>query len=311
VIDHIIIMMVDPLVILGLLTVVYALILQYECANEVCEPEGGISEWGISEETSDDLLDPTLPFIVRCDGHCFSKFTKGMDKPFDIRFTRAMKNTLESTMNAFHARTGYCHSDELSLLFAPVSVLTESHIFGGRVDKIITNISSYVSVQFNYFLQQEMKDVDPSSSVYKKVFGMKAHFDGRAIVPHNSDEIYEYFLNREKDCFRNCVSAYARANSAGKSIDGKCVAEMMKMLDTQGISIPLELQKGTYIKKTIVRSTAYNPKTRKNVECIRSKFFEICLENLYMMDPEDFACWTCSKYVAEKQPVSCKCVLVK
>ena len=30
-------------------------------------------------------LDPTLPFMIRLDGHCFSKFTKQFDKPFDIR----------------------------------------------------------------------------------------------------------------------------------------------------------------------------------------------------------------------------------
>ena len=37
------------------------------------------------EKASEGYLDRTLPYIMRLDGHCFSKFTKGFKKPYDVR----------------------------------------------------------------------------------------------------------------------------------------------------------------------------------------------------------------------------------
>jgi len=35
---------------------------------------------------------PYLPFIIRLDGHKFSKFTRGLKCPFDDNFSQAMIN---------------------------------------------------------------------------------------------------------------------------------------------------------------------------------------------------------------------------
>lgn len=35
------------------------------------------------EAVSESKLDPSKPFMMRLDGHCFSKFTCGFTKPFD------------------------------------------------------------------------------------------------------------------------------------------------------------------------------------------------------------------------------------
>lgn len=37
------------------------------------------------EHSTEDKLDRTKPFLMRLDGHCFSKFTKQFQKPYDVR----------------------------------------------------------------------------------------------------------------------------------------------------------------------------------------------------------------------------------
>jgi tRNA(His) 5'-end guanylyltransferase len=37
------------------------------------------------EKATDMRVDPTKPWIIRLDGHHFSRFTKGWQKPFDQR----------------------------------------------------------------------------------------------------------------------------------------------------------------------------------------------------------------------------------
>lgn len=40
--------------------------------------------------TCDAVADSSQICVVRLDGHCFSTFTKGFDRPYDLRIHRAM-----------------------------------------------------------------------------------------------------------------------------------------------------------------------------------------------------------------------------
>lgn len=51
----------------------------------------------------------------------------------------------------FNCSTGYTHSDEITLIFDK-----NSNIFEGKVYKIITSISSYCSIRFNYHFIYQM-----------------------------------------------------------------------------------------------------------------------------------------------------------
>ena len=44
-------------------------------------------------ETCDAVVDRSRPVVVRLDGHCFSTFTRGFDRPYDMRIHRAMVAT--------------------------------------------------------------------------------------------------------------------------------------------------------------------------------------------------------------------------
>jgi tRNA(His) 5'-end guanylyltransferase len=56
-----------------------------------------------------------LPIYARIDGRSFSKFTKGMGRPYDIRLTNALIDVTKALVRETHATIGYIQSDEISL----------------------------------------------------------------------------------------------------------------------------------------------------------------------------------------------------
>ena len=77
--------------------------------------------------------------IVRLDGASFSKWTNRLDGVFDMGFCRSMILTMNDLVLHFHAQTGYTHSDEITLIFAP----EESHLYGGRVQKLVSVMAGF------------------------------------------------------------------------------------------------------------------------------------------------------------------------
>ncbi len=65
-------------------------------------------------------IEPTDFIVVRIDGHKFSKYTKGMRKPFDEILSTTMVKTTEALVEEFGAVTGYTQSDEITLIFPPM-----------------------------------------------------------------------------------------------------------------------------------------------------------------------------------------------
>src|SRR3990170_6304782 len=169
----------------------------------------------------------TEPFIARLDGHCFSKFTKGLKKPFDNNFVLAMVLTMNDLIKTYNARTGYCHSDEITLIFdralKPEDTIRDKvHIFNGRTTKINTLLAGYCSARFNYhFISLVNQDKDSyNEHVIEKINNMSAHFDSRILVFYDEEneetkskdwEIINHMIWRScRDCIRNCISTYGR-----------------------------------------------------------------------------------------------------
>ena len=40
---------------------------------------------GFEADTCSSVVDVSIPVVVRLDGHCFSTFTRGFDRPYDMR----------------------------------------------------------------------------------------------------------------------------------------------------------------------------------------------------------------------------------
>ena len=71
------------------------------------------------EKAFETRIDAEDFIVCRIDGHKFSKYTKGMKKPFDSILSNTMVKTTEALVEKFGAVTGYTQSDEITLIFAP------------------------------------------------------------------------------------------------------------------------------------------------------------------------------------------------
>ena len=87
-------------------------------------------------------IDVSVPYVIRLDGHAFSNFTRGLQKPYDYNFHKAFSNTAMYLMKEFRADTAYTHSDKISLLFYPQRTKKDDGwrepLYGGRIQKMIS-----------------------------------------------------------------------------------------------------------------------------------------------------------------------------
>jgi len=92
-----------------------------------------------------------------------------LTRPFDMSFVRAMILTMNDLMAHFSARTGYCHSDEITLIFAPANpALGQSHLYAGRIQKLASVAAAAASVRFNHHFQRELRRQQPPHIQHSK-----------------------------------------------------------------------------------------------------------------------------------------------
>lgn len=222
----------------------------------------------------DDRIPPYKPYVCRLDGKNFSKYTKGLKKPFDSLFTNAMVRTMNDLVLKFNAATGFCCSDEITLVFSQQCTKEEydaeedtnkyTHFYGGRKTKINTILSSSCSVYFNSNMYMELSSSDSRDDYNEAFIGrvarMDAIFDSRLLeFPVDKDlEIVNNLIWRSVyDCHRNTVSTYARhyLKNTHKKNSAQMIKEMNDMMCEQGgtwESVPMMFRYGIYAKKSQV-----------------------------------------------------------
>lgn len=204
--------------------------------------------------------------VARLDGHCFTRLTKkewNLEKPFDIRFYKAMVETLRHLMDCgFRIIYGYTQSDEISLLFH-----LDDHTFGRKERKLISILASEASVAFS------MKANRP------------AVFDCRLIPLPNADFVIDYFRWRQEDSHRNSLNAHCYwllrkqgipADAAQMQIGGLSIAEKNELLFSHGINyndLPYWQRRGVGMYYKDVEKDGYNPKTGEHTTCIRRSLY--------------------------------------
>ena len=176
--------------------------------------------------TTQIKIDPIQPFIVRVDGRSFSKKTRKLTIPFDENFSNIMVETSKDLLKEFSPDTVITHSDEISLFFYPRDTDGFQPLFNGKIQKIVSVISSYTSVRFNFHLSQ-VKDINLENGT--------CHFDGRVFNVPNNVEMCNYFLWRmSRDCIRNSVSSLARSMMSAKDMHKKNTGDLKDMIKEQG-----------------------------------------------------------------------------
>lgn len=216
-------------------------------------------------------IPPTSAYICRLDGKNFSKFTSKFNKPFDNRFITAMKLTMNDLVDKFNASTGYCHSDEITLIFPPVDnpELT-IHMYNGRVVKLCSVLAGYCSVRFCYHIN---KVVSTEDSLKEHVNQCNFCFDCR-MLSWTQDKLYEivnHMIWRRQDCYRNAVSAYGRYILGHKSTHKKNSDEIIEMLLQNGVDwndVPIHIKYGMYGKKEQYDKMAENGEMVKRSQIV-------------------------------------------
>lgn len=183
-------------------------------------------------------LDPQLPIYARIDGRSFSRFTRGMARPFDERMSSAMIETTKHLVHETHARCGYTQSDEISLIWLAEAIDSDV-FFSGKVQKMASILASMAAAKFARVCPPGFEDRLP-------------HFDARVFQLPSKVEAANAFLWRAMDARKNAISMVAQAHFSPRQLHGKRQADMLAMLAERGIefeTMPTFFKRGTFLRR--------------------------------------------------------------
>eukprot|EP01132_Coremiostelium_polycephalum_P000770 gene770-955_t len=243
------------------------------------------------ESESAFTLKPNQPFIIRLDGHGFSKFTRSFKKPWDIRIHNAMVRAAEELLKTFNAPLAYTFSDEITLCFPSVDVATfevdkEGNpvipvmMYNGKIQKLGSLSAGLASTIFYKSITdpgQYDQNNEADVKILKHLESALPHFDARIFVLPDNQEIHENLVWRSLcDCRRNSVSVLGQSHFSPKVLHGLKREEIIqKLLTEKNIDYHLEpdwYKYGVYIKKIYFEMDAINLKTNENITALRHKF---------------------------------------
>lgn len=199
------------------------------------------------QETGRRFL-PLLPVVARVDGRNFSRFTKGMETPYDPRLTGAMVELTKRLVEETDALAGYTQSDEISLLwYRPDS---KSQIFfDGKIFKIVSVTAALASSIFVLLARNHWPD---------RVDRWPVTFDCRAFQLPNRVEATNAFLWRELDATKNAISTAARkyfSHNRLMNLNGDQMQELLRQ--EAGVNFndyPSSFKRGTFVlRRRVVR----------------------------------------------------------
>lgn len=183
-------------------------------------------------------LNPNLPIYARIDGRSFSKFTLGMERPFDQRMTSAMIETARYLVGETHARIAYTQSDEISLIWLANS--EDSQIFfSGKVQKLASVLASMAAAKFATICPEGFEDRLP-------------HFDARVFQLPDLHEGANAFLWRGLDARKNAIQMVAQTRFSAQQLHGRGQADMLEMLSGMDIdfeAFPAAFKRGTFLRR--------------------------------------------------------------
>ena len=192
---------------------------------------------------TDHQFIPNLPIYVRLDGRTFSKFTKGLERPYDERFSTLMINTTKYLVKEFNATIGYTQSDEISLILK--NSYGKGAIFNGKKQKLISTLAAAAS---SYFAAH-LSDMIPEKK------GLYPTFDCRAFNVPSEDEAANCILWREQDATKNSIQMAGHHYISFTDIQNKNTKQIREMLlenhSVDWEKYPSHFKYGTYVQRDL------------------------------------------------------------
>jgi tRNA(His) 5'-end guanylyltransferase len=206
-------------------------------------------------------LPPGAWVILRLDGRGFSRFTEGrFEKPFDARFHDGMVQTAGAVLEDLQGLYAYTESDEISVLFPRAWDL-----FDRELEKAVSLSAGCASAALSL------------------AFGAPVHFDSRAVLAAEDEQVVDYFRWRQADAARCALNGwtYWALRKAGQSVaqataalEGKGVADKNELLFQAGINfnnLPLWQRRGTGLYWERYEREGYNPQLGQKVVTTRRR----------------------------------------
>ncbi|KYQ90124.1 hypothetical protein DLAC_08709 [Tieghemostelium lacteum] len=277
-------------------------------------------------------IQPGQSFIIRLDGHGFSKFTKSFVKPWDIRIHNAMIETATELFKSFNPYLIYTFSDEITMCFPAIqqelttttttttttnttttttttTEATESTkledkdiypaiAYSGKIQKLVTLSAGLASTVFYKSIMKQAYEKPKDNNLIDKLDSATPHFDSRIFIVPNHHEIIQNLIWRScYDCARNSVSGLAQAHFSHKSIFGLALPELKKKLLTEK-NIDFEAEPdwykyGVFIKKQYYNLQTVNPKTNEPITALRSKFRTDSFNINHLIDAQHYLTQKC------------------
>jgi len=188
---------------------------------------------------------PMLPTFARVDGRTFYTFTKGMNRPYDLRMVDCMTNTAKRLAIETNALMTYTQSDEITLCWYSNDIRSQIW-FDGRHSKMVSQIAALATLYF----YKECVELIPDYA------HKLPSFDARVWQTPNLTEGANVFLWREWDATKNSITMAASSLYSHKELHGKNGSEKQEMLFQKGVNwndYPSFFKRGTYIQKRMVK----------------------------------------------------------
>lgn len=202
------------------------------------------------ENRSKTYLIRRQPVILRLDGKAFHTFTKGLKRPYDEIFHKAMNDTLQFLCeNIQGCKIGYTQSDEITLLLTDYDTLTTDAWFDYSVQKMCSIASSMATLAFNKSLSKSVdeyfnnvisciENLSTESDEFNyfktlsKAVKTGAMFDCRCFnIP--KEEVANCFIWRQQDATRNAIQMLGQTYFSHKELNGKSCNAIQDMLMLQ------------------------------------------------------------------------------
>jgi len=219
------------------------------------ETLGDWCKW-LEKNFSNDIMIPMLPVIIRFDGNNFHNWTKGLERPFDLKLSELMSETTKFLVKETNAIVGYTQSDEITLIL--YSNDRKSSIYNdGKKQKILSKLTAKCVNFFN----EKRKELLP---LHNKV----AVFDCRIYQTPTLHDACIQLLWRENDAIKNSISLLAQSLFSFNQLQNLKGHEMIeKMMIEKGINwneLNDRLKRGTYIKRIKI-SKPFSPEELNNL----------------------------------------------
>jgi tRNA(His) 5'-end guanylyltransferase len=195
--------------------------------------------------------------VLRVDGKNFSKWTRKMEKPFDMRFVKTMQETTRFVMDYIGAQTAYTQSDEINFFLKAKE--GSKHFLGGRLQKLGSITAAITTSAF----QQQAA-----------LHGLhvKDHpvFDCRLWSTEDLRDVLASFRWRENNAVTNSISMAAHHEFSKNYIFGKNLEfrkEQLRRVGKPWEELPNQVKFGTHFVKVKVK----RPYTYEEIQDLPAK----------------------------------------